>query len=155
MNPYILFFFIPLAWFVTVFILEAGSAVMIPICRYDKYRERMRLILGSLWAIIATSLVYLVVSLNGIFAPIMFATGEALYGLLLVLVIILAFHHYLIASGEGADTLGKYNTSKKAIYTCSSFRSNSSIYRKYNFYVCIQRLWNRIKASIVHCCKCT
>ncbi|MDT7862587.1 MAG: hypothetical protein RRA45_10300 [Saccharolobus sp.] len=113
MNPYILFFFIPLAWFVTVFILEAGSAVMIPICRYDKYRERMRLILGSLWAIIATSLVYLVVSLNGIFAPIMFATGEALYGLLLVLVIILAFHHYLIASGEGADTLGKYNTSKK------------------------------------------
>mgnify|MGYP001772577730 CR=1 FL=1 len=112
MNPYVLFFFVPLGWFVSVFMIEAGSIVMIPICRYENYREKMILVLGSLWAIIATSLVYLVVSLDGLFAPIMYATGEALFGILLALVIILAFHHFLIGSAEGADSLGKHTTTK-------------------------------------------
>ncbi|AWR98058.1 hypothetical protein DFR86_11275 [Acidianus sulfidivorans JP7] len=109
---YVMFFFIPLSWFVTVFMIEAGSIVMTPICKYDKYREQMMLVLGSLWAIIGTSLVYLVVSLDGIFAPVMYATGEALFGLLMTLIIILAFHHYFIGSAEGADALEKHSTSK-------------------------------------------
>ncbi|MEM4086733.1 MAG: hypothetical protein QXR34_10330 [Saccharolobus sp.] len=112
MNIYVLFFFIPLAWFVTVFMIEAGSIVMTPICKYDNYRENMMLVLGSLWAIIATSLVYLVVSLDGLFAPVMFATGEALFGLLMVLIIFLAFHHYFIAAAEGSESLGRYSASK-------------------------------------------
>ncbi|ARM76900.1 hypothetical protein [Acidianus manzaensis] len=112
MNGFVLFFFIPLSWFVTVFMIEAGSIVMTPICKYDNYREQMMLVLGSLWAIIATSLVYLVVSLDGIFAPVMYATGEALFGLLMTLIIILAFHHYLIGSAEGADALNRHSTSK-------------------------------------------
>ena len=112
MNPYVLFFFIPLSWFVTVFMIEAGSVVMIPICKYENYREKMMLTVGSLWAIIGTSLVYLVVSLDGIFAPIMYATGEALFGVLMTLIIILAFHHFLIGSAEGADSLGKEKTAK-------------------------------------------
>ena len=112
MNPYVLFFFIPLGWFVTMFMLEAGSVVMIPICRYENYRERMIFVVGSLWAIIATSLVYTVVTLDGLFAPIMYATGEALLGVLLALVVILAFHHFLIGVAEGADSLGRHATSK-------------------------------------------
>ena len=112
MNEYILFFFIPLAWFVTMFMIEAGSIVMYPICRIDTYKEKMKLVLGSLWAIIATSLVWLVVSLDSMFAPVMFATGEALFGVLMTLVVILAFHHYIIGSAEGADSLGRESTSK-------------------------------------------
>jgi len=112
MNPYVLFFFIPLSWFVTVFMIEAGSVVMIPVCKYENYREKMMFVVGSLWAIIGTSLVYLVVSLDGIFAPIMYATGEALFGILMTLIVILAFHHFFIGSAEGADSLGKHSTSK-------------------------------------------
>ncbi|MBB5253524.1 hypothetical protein [Sulfurisphaera ohwakuensis] len=112
MNEYVLFFFIPLAWFVTMFMIEAGSIVMYPICRINTYKEKMKIVLGSLWAIIATSLVWLVVSLDSMFAPVMFATGEALFGVLMTLIIILAFHHYLIGSAEGADSLGKESTSK-------------------------------------------
>jgi len=112
MNPYVLFFFIPLSWFVTVFMIEAGSVVMIPICKYENYREKMMFTVGSLWAIIGTSLVYLVVSLDGIFAPILYATGEALFGVLMTLIIVIAFHHFLIGSAEGADSLGKEKTAK-------------------------------------------
>ena len=112
MNPYVLFFFIPLSWFVTVFMIEAGSVVMIPICKYENYREKMMLTVGSLWAIIGTSLVYLVVSLDGIFAPVLYATGEALFGALMTLIVVIAFHHFFIGSAEGADSLGKEKTSK-------------------------------------------
>ncbi|NON61650.1 hypothetical protein [Acidianus sp. RZ1] len=112
MNPSVLFFFIPLSWFVTIFMIEAGSIVMIPVCKYDKYKKQMVLVIGSLWAIIGTSLVYLVVSLDGIFAPIMYATGEALFGILMTLIVILAFHHFLIGTAEGADSLGKHSSSK-------------------------------------------
>ncbi|MBW9141975.1 MAG: hypothetical protein K1T65_09915 [Candidatus Aramenus sp.] len=121
MNPYILLFFIPLSWFVTIFMIEAGSIVMLPVCRYENYKEKMMLVLGSLWAIIATSLVYLVVSLDGIFAPVMFATGEALFGLLMTLIIILAFHHYFIGSAEGADSLGRHGTSKTFLILAAPF----------------------------------
>ena len=121
MNPYVLFFFIPLSWFVTVFMIEAGSVVMIPICKYENYREQMMIMVGSLWAIISTSLVYLVVALDGTFAPIMYATGEALFGVLLALIIILAFHHFFIGSAEGADTLGKHSTSKLYLIVAMPF----------------------------------
>ena len=121
MNPYILLFFIPLSWFVTMFMIEAGSLVMLPICKYENYKEKMMLVLGALWAIIATSLVYLVVSLDGIFAPIMFATGEALFGLLMTLIVILAFHHYFIGSAEGADSLGRHMSSKTFLILAAPF----------------------------------
>lgn len=109
MNEYVLFFFIPLAWFVAAFMIEAGSIVMVPICRYEKYREKMLVVLGSLWAIIATSLVYLVVTLDTVFAPVMFVTGTVLIGPLLVLIIMIAFHHFAIGIAEGSSSLGKYS----------------------------------------------
>lgn len=121
MNPYILLFFIPLSWFVTMFMIEAGSLVMLPICKYENYREKMMLVLGSLWAIIATSLVYLVVSLDALFAPVMFVTGEALFGLLMTLIIILAFHHYFIGSAEGAESLGRHMSSKTFLILAAPF----------------------------------
>lgn len=112
MDPYVLFFFIPLAWFVTVFALEVGSLVMIPIIKNEKYRDNMMAVVNSLWAIIATSLVFLVVSLDALFAPVMYATGEALFGVLMAIIIFLAFHHFFIGVAEGADSLGKHSASR-------------------------------------------
>jgi len=113
MNPYVVFFFLPLAWFVTSFIIEAGSLVMVPLCKYEKYREKMTLTLGALWAIIATSLVFLVVTLDTVFAPVLFVTGEVLYAPLLVLIIVLALHHFLIGSAEGSSSLGLRSNERK------------------------------------------
>ncbi|MUN29783.1 hypothetical protein [Sulfuracidifex metallicus] len=121
MNPYVLLFFVPLSWFVAMFMMEVGSLVMLPVCKFDKYKEKMNLVVGSIWAIIATSLVYLVVSLDGLFAPVMFATGEALFGLLMVLIVILAFHHYLIGSAEGAESVEKDESSKKYLLLATPF----------------------------------
>ncbi|BFH74605.1 hypothetical protein SJAV_25490 [Sulfurisphaera javensis] len=112
MDMYTLFFFIPLVWFTTMFMIEAGSVVMIPLCRYENYRQEMLSVTGAMWAIIATSLVYLVVSLDTIYAPIMVATGQALYGLLLSLIILLALHHFLIGTAEGAGSLGEHDREK-------------------------------------------
>lgn len=112
MDEYTLFFFIPLVWFTTMFFIEAGSVVMIPLCKYDNYREKMLSVVGALWAIIATSLVYLVVSLDTIYAPVMVATGQALYGLLMTLIILLALHHFFIGSAEGAGGLNQHSREK-------------------------------------------
>lgn len=112
MDEYTLFFFIPLAWFATMFFIEAGSVVMIPICRYENYRQQMLAVLGAMWAIIATSLVFLVVTLDTIYAPIMVATGQALYGLLLGVVILLGLHHFLIGVAEGAGNLEEHDKEK-------------------------------------------
>ncbi|BDC17831.1 hypothetical protein [Acidianus sp. HS-5] len=121
MNGFVLFFFIPLSWFVTVFMIEAGSVVMTPVCRYENYREKMLITIGSLWAIIGTSLVYLVVSLDTIFAPVMFVTGAVLYAPLMVLIIMLAFHHFSIGVAEGSSTLGKHSMEKAFLVVALPF----------------------------------
>ena len=121
MNEFVLFFFIPLSWFVTVFMIEAGSVVMTPVCRYENYREKMLITIGSLWAIIGTSLVYLVVSLDTIFAPVMFVTGAVLYAPLMVLIIMLAFHHFSIGVAEGSSALGKHSMEKAFIVLALPF----------------------------------
>ncbi|WP_373469079.1 hypothetical protein [Acidianus infernus] len=121
MNEFVLFFFIPLAWFVTVFMIEAGSVVMIPVCKYENYREKMLIVIGSLWAIIATSLVYLVVSLDTIFAPVMFVTGAVLYAPLMILIIMLAFHHFSIGVAEGSSSLGKHSMERTFLVVALPF----------------------------------
>ncbi|MGC9106267.1 MAG: hypothetical protein ACP5HQ_07610 [Thermoprotei archaeon] len=113
MNEFVLFFFIPLAWFVTVFMIEAGSIVMVPICKIEKYRKQMMLNLGVLWALIATSLVYLVVSLDTIFAPVMFVTGTVLIGPLLALIVFIGLHHFFIGTAEGSGSLGLHTEEKR------------------------------------------
>jgi len=113
MNEYVLFFFVPLAWFATIFMIEAGSIVMVPICRIESYKQKMIAALGALWAIIATSLVYLVVALDTIFAPIMFVTGEVLVAPLLALIIFIGLHHFLIGAAEGAGSLGLHMDEEK------------------------------------------
>ena len=149
MNEYVLFFFIPLAWFVTIFMIEAGSIVMVPICRIESYKQRMIAALGALWAIIATSLVYLVVTLDTIFAPVMFVTGEVLIAPLLALIIFIGLHHFLIGAAEGAGSLGlrmdeeKYLTLAMPIALIVAFLGNTlftSVFSGYGFQFTLQSL---------------
>jgi len=149
MNEYVLFFFVPLAWFVTIFMIEAGSIVMVPICRIESYKQRMIAALGALWAIIATSLVYLVVTLDTIFAPVMFVTGEVLIAPLLALIIFIGLHHFLIGAAEGAGSLGlrmdeeKYLTLAMPIALIVAFLGNTlftSVFSGYGFQFTLQSL---------------
>ena len=121
LDPYFLFFFIPLSWFATMFFIEAGSIVMIPICRYEQYREKMLYVLGAMWAIIATSLVYLVVTLDTVYAPVLYVTGLILYVPLMLVIILLGFHHFFIGTAEGAGNLGDEKREKLLLYVALPF----------------------------------
>lgn len=95
-----------LSLFTSLFLIDAGIAALLPITKDEKYKDKMTLVLDALWALIGTAAVYLVVTVESVFASIAFVTGITFLLPFLVFLIFLAFHHGFLGYAEGFGYIG-------------------------------------------------
>lgn len=108
-----------LSYFAAMFLIDVGIAVFTPITKEGSYKSKMSLILDALWAIIGTSAVYLVVTLESVYATITYVAGIALLLPFLAFLIFLALHHGFLGYAEGFGFLGIKHLEEKYILAYS------------------------------------
>lgn len=115
MELYILIFLFSLAWFVSIFFMESSTSIAIYLTKDKEKLNRIFLITASIWPIVSTSLVYLVVALETFFAYALIATGQVFYLALILLGIFVGIRSYLLGAAEGAFDIEKNNIIEKIL----------------------------------------